>query len=265
MVSTIRAFKQAATYHQSLGQASKKQKRKITKKEHVLTTQSSSKITWAKTDHDFLSEQTLTRYRRTLGDILLEEGLVTPKKLAQSLRQARQEELMLGRYLKQEGVLSDEQLARALAEVWNIPYVAITELDYYNIHQFASDFDPSALRVLSAISLFSTPDGGYVVGFSEDDSRAAVEKFSKVYRAPIHPVVVSNGFIEKALQRMSECLISSPHSNSIATKLYAEGLLSYEQLVLLRSGCAKSDKSEEKMLTYMGLCSVKKDLETISL
>jgi adsorption protein B len=71
-------------------------------------------IGWDKTAHVFPDEAALSRYRRKLGELLLEGRAVDSEALARALERQRAEPRPLGQILKEMGVLSDEQLALAL-------------------------------------------------------------------------------------------------------------------------------------------------------
>lgn len=74
-----------------------------------------SRPAWSKTDHEFLPEPVLARYRRLLGDTLLERDAVTPAELERALARARRDGVPLGRALLAEGSVERRSLAQALA------------------------------------------------------------------------------------------------------------------------------------------------------
>lgn len=73
------------------------------------------RVAWDKTTHDFPSVTGDTRSLRPLGQILLENQVITEEQLDTALRN-RVEGLRLGGSMLMQGLISAEQLAQALAE-----------------------------------------------------------------------------------------------------------------------------------------------------
>lgn len=95
------------------------------------------RVAWDKTTHDFPSVTGDTRSLRPLGQILLENQVITEEQLNTALRN-RVEGLRLGGSMLMQGLISAEQLAQALAEqngvawesidAWQIPSSLIAEM-----------------------------------------------------------------------------------------------------------------------------------------
>lgn len=95
------------------------------------------RVAWDKTTHDFSSVTGDTRSLRPLGQILLENQVITEEQLDTALRN-RVEGLRLGGSMLMQGLISAEQLAQALAEqngvawesidAWQIPSSLIAEM-----------------------------------------------------------------------------------------------------------------------------------------
>ncbi|WP_239408186.1 glycosyl transferase family protein [Pseudoalteromonas sp. CNC9-20] len=79
------------------------------------------RVAWDKTSHDFPSLGEARASYRPLGEILLSAGAITKEQLHNALTQG-QGRVKLGRYLMQQGVLSGEQLAQAIAEQAGVEY-----------------------------------------------------------------------------------------------------------------------------------------------
>ncbi len=71
-------------------------------------------IGWDKTAHVFPDESQLQRYRRRLGDLLLERRLVSAEQLASALERQKQRPGRLGEILKDMGVVQERDLAAVL-------------------------------------------------------------------------------------------------------------------------------------------------------
>lgn len=83
------------------------------------------KPAWSKTDHEFLDEQILKRFRRTLGDILFYESLISQAELNKALKKAKEEKLRLGEYLIREKIVSEENVLMALGKIDDRIYIKI--------------------------------------------------------------------------------------------------------------------------------------------
>lgn len=70
---------------------------------------------WKKTEHSFPSEEQLRRYRRRLGDILLDKRWVTSSQLEEALVRQKAEKRPLGELLVEMGVLWEEDVKLALS------------------------------------------------------------------------------------------------------------------------------------------------------
>jgi adsorption protein B len=70
---------------------------------------------WAKTDHEFLPEEVLSRYRRRYGDYLLLEGALDERSLGELVSSQGDSSEPLGLKLLREGVVTECDLARATA------------------------------------------------------------------------------------------------------------------------------------------------------
>ncbi len=66
--------------------------------------------------------------RRKLADILLKEGMLDQQKLAQARGLSRQNDIPLERALLKLRIIDEEQLARAVASQFDLPYVEINSL-----------------------------------------------------------------------------------------------------------------------------------------
>ncbi|WP_438316554.1 glycosyltransferase [Candidatus Caldatribacterium sp. SIUC1] len=75
-----------------------------------------SRPRWQKTRHSYLSPKALVRYRRRLGDLLLEKRIVDPKTLALTLRRKEEQE-RLGEKLLKEGFITETELLECLGEL----------------------------------------------------------------------------------------------------------------------------------------------------
>ena len=81
------------------------------------------------------------RKRIRLGEMLAEQGLITPVHLDQALKEQKRTGRKLGRVLTDLGIMTEEQLNQALARHLQLPYV--------DLRQIA--LDPQAVRLLPEV------------------------------------------------------------------------------------------------------------------
>ncbi|MBP8988959.1 MAG: glycosyltransferase, partial [Clostridia bacterium] len=94
------------------------------------------KVSWHKTDHEFLGQSALYRYYRTIGDEFLLKKIVDPVALSYALEQSHKEGIRLGDVLLRDGLVSEEQLMQAVANVQHVLFVK-------NLKSFSCDMELS--------------------------------------------------------------------------------------------------------------------------
>lgn len=90
-----------------------------------------SRPRWQKTRHSYLSPEVLARYRRRLGDLLLEKGIIDSEKLT-AVMEKRGDGERLGERLLKAKAISEEKLLECLGELLQVGYL---------------EFDSRALRM----------------------------------------------------------------------------------------------------------------------
>lgn len=63
-----------------------------------------------------------------LGDLMVSKGLITVEQLSEALVESREQGLLVGRVLLRRGWVFEDELARALAEQWRLPYVRLSSV-----------------------------------------------------------------------------------------------------------------------------------------
>lgn len=110
LCATFKAWQQRITFkHQG---ENKRQKVEESRSEQPKT---NKQPTWNKTDHEFLPESVLKRYRRLLGDTLLERGVIVSGHLEDALSSTRVQGTLLGETLLERGLIEEKHLTQAYA------------------------------------------------------------------------------------------------------------------------------------------------------
>ncbi len=82
-----------------------------------------AKPLWTKTDHEFLDEETLVRFSRTLGDDLIKKELISPEDLSRALKVAKKNDMFLGKALITLGAISEEEVIRSITVIQNRQFI----------------------------------------------------------------------------------------------------------------------------------------------
>lgn len=256
MVATIRAYRQKATANKT-----------IVKHKHVvkseIKTKKNEQTVWAKTDHEFLEEAILQRYKRTLGDILLERGYIAPEVLTKALMEASKSGQLLGAYLRKHDLISEQELLKALSDIKHIQCVAPIHLEDYGLGRFSEQFQEEFLYELLALPLMPVRNG-FVFAFCDDSPVNAQTILREKYHISIKAEFLSKEAILHGLKIMygKEQTVYPPPD--LISRLFEDEKINYEQVIIARNFTYSMGKSENDILLHIGL-AVQKAENTASL
>jgi len=131
---------------------------------------------------------TVVRKKIRLGDLLVENGVISQKQLEQALSEQKKMGTKLGRTLIELGFLTELDMLSFLSQQLSIPMI---DLKHY-------DFKPDLIRRLPetsarrfrAMVLSETP-GGYLVGMADPTDIFAYDEIAHILGRPIEQAVVS--------------------------------------------------------------------------
>ena len=241
LAATLRAYRQRFT-------AGRKRKRNSARR----AAGQPAPVKWAKTDHAFLDEQVLRRYRRTLGDILLERGYIATQTLQDALHKAKTNEERLGEYLLKNNLIGEDELQDALSRVKHTQHVSARHLERYGLERYANRFDELQLRSLNALPLMPC-EGGYVFALCDESPPTAAATIGKAYGIKLKIVFFTRLAVLRGLDIMFSNEPRGKDYDTPASRLYEAGKLNCEQLILTRNYTYKTGKTEEEVLAAMGL------------
>ena len=133
-----------------------------------------AKPKWTKTDHEFLEEEILKRFRRTLGDTLLHKGLITSLDLHTALNDSQRSGEKLGEHLIRTGVVSERNVLISLCEINQKTYVDLAP-EMVN-DDFIQRYSLERLKELKMLPLLLSSQEAIVVTLLDQD----VENIKKV-------------------------------------------------------------------------------------
>ena len=143
---------------------------------------------------------TVKRKAKQLGQILIEQGLITPAQLEQALEEHRKTPKSLGRVLIDLGLIKEADLVRALAEQVGLEFVDLSD---YQIDPSATTLLPDALaRRYRAIPI-GERDGKLLVAMSDPANVYALDDIRTITNRDVQPVVATAADVEQAIQKFA--------------------------------------------------------------
>jgi type IV pilus assembly protein PilB len=158
---------------------------------------------------------TVKRKAKQLGQILIEQGLITQQQLDEALEEHRRTPKSLGRVLIDLNMIQEAHLVRALAEQVGLEFVDLSD---YQIDPGATTLLPDTLaRRYRAIPI-GERDGKLLVAMSDPANVYALDDIRAITNRDVQPVVATASDVEQAIQKFShmdgqvEALVSEASS-----------------------------------------------------
>lgn len=209
------------------------------------------KEVWVKTEHEFLSDSILYRYYRHIGDVLMAKGSIDENTLDTMLKLAKEEKIRIGQVLLREGIVNEEQLMIAVANVQHT--VFIPRLSCFNLNP-AKAFSKIWL-VENAVFPVLSIKGGFVFAITNDTPQKAITELEQSGML-IHTVYTTKKEIAAAVENIDN--LPTVLDMRIGD-MVAQGQLNWEQGVL-----ALANRDYEKdILLAMGLITERDKSGTI--
>ena len=143
---------------------------------------------------------TVKRKSKQLGQILIEQGLITAAQLEQALEEHRKTPKSLGRVLIDLGMIKEADLVRALAEQVGLEFVDLAD---YHIDPSSTMLLPEALaRRYRAIPI-GERDGKLLVAMSDPANVYALDDIRTITNRDVQPVVATAADVEQAIQKFA--------------------------------------------------------------
>jgi adsorption protein B len=142
------------------------------------------KVAWNKTDHTFLKQPVLCRYYRNVGDVLLEKQYLDVSTLSRALKRSRAEGRRIGDVLTEDGIVTEEQLMDAVANVQHRLF--IRDLSLFPAGPVSS-FD---LKLLERLRVYPLRASGGRYVFAAADGSPTEELPERLGLAPESCVII---------------------------------------------------------------------------
>lgn len=134
-----------------------------------------------------------------LGEVLVQQKLVSADQLEQLLAEQKKSGKRLGRVVVEKGIATEEQIAEALAHQLNIPYI---NLKYFNINPDATLRLPETqARRFRALVLDATPDT-VKVGMADPTDLTTYDELARILKREFDVGVVSESALLQTIDRI---------------------------------------------------------------
>ncbi|MFL5737399.1 MAG: GspE/PulE family protein [Actinomycetota bacterium] len=143
---------------------------------------------------------TVKKKPKQLGQILVEQGLITNEQLEEALEKHRSSSKSLGRVLIDLGLIRESHLVRALSEQVGLEFVDLTE---YPVDASATGLLPEALARRYKALPIGDRDGRLLVAMSDPANVYALDDIRAMTNRDVQPVVATAGDIEQAIRKYS--------------------------------------------------------------
>jgi MSHA biogenesis protein MshE len=134
-----------------------------------------------------------------LGEILVQQKLLSDEQLQFSLGEQKRTGRKLGRVFIENGFVTEEQISGALAKQLNIPYI---NLKFYNINpEIVRLLPETQARRFRAIAL-EDRSGALMIGMADPTDLFAYDEISRSVKRNIDLAVVNEGELLQAIDRI---------------------------------------------------------------
>lgn len=217
-----------------------------------------SRPRWQKTKHSYLAPEILARYKRRLGDLILEKGLLEPRALAQALKEAKTTNEPLGATLTRLGMVPQAELVKTLSETLKMRYIRLAN------GQEAGNFPPETIEVFerhNAVPVALTAASAVMAAKEPLPEKALREISSCLGGKSITIILAPASDIAEQLALMKNNPARSV-TLRLGERLVDAGIITHEQLVEALRAQELCQKPLGQILKEMGVL-LHEDLERV--
>jgi MSHA biogenesis protein MshE len=134
-----------------------------------------------------------------LGDLLVQQKLISMEQLQFGLEQQKRSGRKLGRVLVDNAFVSEDQISEAIAKQLSIPYI---NLKYYNVNlEIVRSLPENQARRFRAVAL-EERNGVLLVGMADPTDLLSFDELSRVLKRDIDVAVVTEGQLLETIDRV---------------------------------------------------------------
>lgn len=154
------------------------------------------RMAWDKTTHDFPTVGDVSRARRMIGQILIEQGVITEEKLGEAILH-RERGMKIGTWLVHSGHISPGELARGLADQAG---VAAESLDAYAIPERLIATVPASIALQYGVLPIREDKGSIILASESELSPLALAALRRKLNCDIQYVIAHIGQVTVGLR-----------------------------------------------------------------
>ncbi len=134
-----------------------------------------------------------------LGDLLIQQKLITQEQLQFALEEQKRNGRKLGRVLVDNGYITEELISESLAKQLNAPYI---NLKYYNVNlEIVRRLPENQARRFRALAL-EERNGVLLVGMADPTDLLAFDELGRILKHNIDVAVVTEGQLLETIDRV---------------------------------------------------------------
>jgi MSHA biogenesis protein MshE len=134
-----------------------------------------------------------------LGEILLQQGLLTEQQLKDALDEQKKSGRKLGRVFVDQGFVSEEQISNALARQLQVPYV---NLKHFTVKPEVANRLPETQARRFRAMVLEEGAGGFRVAMADPTDLFAYDEISRFLKRDIQLVVVTESLLLQTIDRV---------------------------------------------------------------
>lgn len=133
-----------------------------------------------------------------LGEILIQQNLLSPEQLEQALVEQKRTGRKLGRVFIDSGFVTEKQISEALARQLNIPFI---DLNDFNVQAHEVQKLPEAQARRFRAIVLEDRGGTYFVGMADPSDLFAYDELTRVLKHEIELAVVQESMLLQVIER----------------------------------------------------------------
>jgi len=137
--------------------------------------------------------------RVRLGDLLVQQKLISQEQLKAALEEQKRSGRKLGRVLIESGHLSEDQIGEALARQLGVPFI---NLKYYNFNPAVTRKLPEAQARRFRALLLEEQDDSVLVAMVDPTDLFAFDEIARLIRKEVNIAVVSDAVLLQTIDRI---------------------------------------------------------------
>ncbi|MDH4190073.1 MAG: ATPase, T2SS/T4P/T4SS family, partial [Betaproteobacteria bacterium] len=134
-----------------------------------------------------------------IGDLLVQQKLITEDQLREGLDEQRRSGRKLGRTLVEKGYVTAERICEALARQFNIPYV---NLKFVNVPPEVARRLPETQARRYRVLVLEDRRDGYLVAMADPTDLYAYDEIARHLRRPVLPAVADEALLMQSIDRV---------------------------------------------------------------